>query len=108
MERQRVIVRHVSLGSAFKVGVVLSALLFAIFGLILLLFSSALTAMIGTVAQEAGQGLPLPGQMMAGGIVFYIVGIFAYGLLGGIGFAIQALFYNIVAGIVGGLEIDLS
>ena len=47
---------------------------------------------------------------MGAGVSFilYLVGIVVYAILGGIGFAIEAWFYNIVASIVGGIEIELS
>jgi len=41
-------------------------------------------------------------------VVIYIVGIVVYGVVGGIGGAIDAFLYNLVAGIVGGLEVEMD
>lgn len=107
---QRVQIRHISLGSAFKIGMVLSALLFAIFGMVFLLGAGAMGTLLGAAMpnaspQEMASGM---GLGLVGGVIGYIAGIFVYGILGGIGFALNALFYNIVAGMVGGIEVDLA
>jgi len=99
-------VRRIGLGSAFKVGAVLSGLIFAVVGLPLVLIgtSSMLTQLL---ASETG-GSFSGGIGIVAALVIYILGIFLYAIVGGIGFLIDALIYNIVASIVGGLEIELE
>jgi len=98
--------KRIGLGSAFKVGAVLSGLLFAIIGLPLVLIgtSGPLAQMLST---QTG-GMFSGGVGLALGFVLYILGIFIYAIVGGIGFLIDALIYNIVASIAGGLEIELE
>lgn len=99
-------VRSVSILSALKVGGVLSALLFAIFGAIWLLFTLVLGGM-GMMA--GGQDAFAGAGMMAGlGIIGYLIGIVVYAIIGAIAFALNALFYNITASLVGGIEITLE
>jgi hypothetical protein len=48
------------------------------------------------------------GLFLGGGIVFYVIGIVLYALFGGIFSAIAALFYNLAAGWVGGLQVEME
>jgi hypothetical protein len=41
-------------------------------------------------------------------VIFYFIGIFVYGFFSGVGFAIYAWVYNLVAGRMGGLQIELE
>ncbi len=92
-------------GSAFKVGGVVYALLGFIVGICVALFSmvaGSLTGMMGPDAPTA--------RMMGLGMGFGAILIFPimYGIVGGIGGAIGASIYNLVAGWVGGLEVDIK
>lgn len=107
METRRVTIRNVSIGSAFKVGAILSGLIMAVFGLLFIVLPSLLGASLLAVLMEE-QGMGGLGAGLVGGLIGYVVLIVVYTIFGGIGFAIYALLYNIVAGIVGGLEMDLS
>lgn len=101
-------IRRITIGSAFKVGAVLSALLFLIFGFFILLLPGLFGAsLMGSLMGDQG-GMGAFGMGAGASIILYLVGTVAYAILGGIGFAIEAFFYNIVAGIVGGIEIELS
>jgi len=101
-------IHRITIGSAFRVGVVLSALLFIIFGFFFLLLPGLFGAsLLGALMGDQG-GMGAFGMGAGTSIVLYVVGIVVYAILGGIGFAIEAFFYNIVAGIVGGIEIELS
>lgn len=105
-------VRRIGIGSAFKVGAVLSALLVALFGIPFLILPGLLGAsLLGTVLSEQGQGAGEAagalGAGLVGSLVFYIVAIISSAIFGGIGYAIQALIYNLVAGWVGGIEVEL-
>ena len=93
--------KRIGPGSAFKVGAVAYGLL----GLILGIFCSAFAI--------AGRHWHIPQHSQ----IFWIsnVGVFAvilcpiiYGILGGVAAAIGAAIYNLVAGWVGGLEVELG
>jgi len=98
--------KRIGLGSAFKVGAVLSGLLFAIVGLPLVLIGTA--GPLGQMLSAQTGGMFSGGIGLVFGLVLYILGIFIYAIVGGIGFFIDALIYNIVASIAGGLEIELE
>ena len=101
------IIRRVGPGSAFKVGLVLYALM----GLVMGIFMAGLSMLLGLMGLGS-PGVPdVPGAhiarlfMGAGAIIFLPV---MYGVFGGVFAAIGAFVYNLVAGWVGGLEIDIS
>ncbi|NOZ73477.1 MAG: hypothetical protein GXP38_16510 [Chloroflexi bacterium] len=101
-------IRRITISSAFKVGAVLCGLLFLIFGFFFFLLPGLFGAsLIGAIMGDQG-GMGAFGMGAGTSILLYLVGIVVYAVLGGIGFAIEAFFYNIVAGIVGGIEIELS
>src|ERR1700732_3235726 len=104
------IVRRVGPGSAFKVGLVLYALMGLVLG-ICMAFGSMVAGSLGGLGHS-----PVPGSggtggswdarsfglgMGLGAIIFFPV---IYGLIGGVFAAIGAAVYNLVAGWVGGLE----
>jgi hypothetical protein len=99
------IVRRVGPGSAFKVGLVLYALL----GLVLGICMALVSMVAGTLAPMGQTGAP-GGRLLGFGMGFGAVIFFPliYGLIGGIFAAIGAVLYNLVAGWVGGLEVDIS
>jgi len=95
--------KRIGPGSAFKIGLVTYAFLGLILGIIMALFSmvaGSLSSMAG------GQGMRAFGFGMGLGaiIIFPIM----YGIIGGIASAIGAVIYNLVAGWVGGLEVDIN
>jgi hypothetical protein len=101
-------IRHIGVGSAFKVGLVLYALLGVFIGLLVACFSM-IAGSLGNMAGTAGAGIPsmrLMGFGMGfGAIIFFPI---FYGIIGGVFAAIGALIYNLVAGWVGGLEVDIN
>jgi hypothetical protein len=107
METRRVTIQNVSIGSAAKVGAVLTGLLMTIFGLFIVVLPGLMGAsfMAMMMGDQAGSSF---GVGLIGSLIAYVFLIVLYTILGGIGFAIYALLYNIVAGIVGGIEMDLS
>ncbi len=100
-------VRRIAVGSAFKVGAALYALLFAVMGLCLvpLRLSGFLTS-AGLVGERVRGGGVVAGCLI--GVLAYIVLIVVYGVLGGIGGALTAFLYNLIAGWIGGLEVEIS
>jgi hypothetical protein len=93
-------IKKVGIGSAFKIGAVLSVLLWAVFGLFLLLISSQEVMIF-----QNGQ---MQQQQIGGGQLFftYLCGLPVQAVIGGIGGAIVAFFYNLAAGLVGGIEVE--
>ena len=100
------IIARVSPGSAFKIGLALYAFLGLLIGALVAIFS----LMAGSIASHLGQNAPpgLTGAIgVAGGVGAIIVMPILYGIIGGVAFAIGAVIYNLVAGWVGGLEVDI-
>lgn len=150
--QDKVAVKRVGVGSAFKMGCGLSMLLFIIFGGIALVIgiiialvapsilgsiTSSLTSSVsgqltgtltGPLATSLASGVEATAEatasavgtgtgtvggsaglvLVGGQCVFYLVGIFVYGLIGGIVAAIYAIFYNIVGRWLGGIEVELK
>ena len=102
-------IRRVSIGSAFRVGAVSSALMWAVFGILLVLWMMAVgSAVDSTATQFSGQSNNV-GEFSGGVAIFtYLCGIPIYAVMGGIGGALYAFIYNLVAGWVGGLELELE
>jgi len=101
-------IRRISIGSAFKVGLVLCALVFAVLGVFVIVLPGLFGAsLLGAMMGDQG-GMSAFGVSFATSVIIYLAGIVVYGIFGGIVLAIEALLYNIVAGIVGGLEIELT
>jgi Transmembrane domain of unknown function (DUF3566) len=97
--------KRVGPGSAFKIGLVTYAILGLVLG-IFVAFISMVMGNLSSLGQSAGPGAKLFGMGMGfGAIIFFPI---FYGLIGGIFGAIGAVIYNLVAGWVGGLEVDIS
>jgi hypothetical protein len=99
------IVRRVGPGSAFKVGLVVYALIGLVLG-ICMAFVSMIAGTLGSMGQSAAPGARFFGFGMGfGAIIFFPL---IYGLIGGVFAAIGAAVYNLAAGWVGGLEVDIN
>src|SRR4029077_908737 len=98
-------VKRIAPGSAFKVGMVVYAFLGLIVGICVALFSMV----AGSLGSLAGDGVP-GARALGFGFGFSAIIIFplAYGIIGGVGGVIGAAVYNLAAGWVGGLEVDIS
>lgn len=97
------VVKHVNPLSVAKV----FAVLYALIGLLV----GAVFALIGTIGgaflpSEVEGGSAMFGAMFGVGAIVFLP-IF-YGVLGAIGGLIGAALYNVVAGMVGGIEVDLQ
>jgi hypothetical protein len=93
------IIKRISPGSAFKVGLVT----YALFGLIAGVFCS-LIALTGVSFAPHAQ-MPFARAI---GTFAVIVCPIVYGIIGGIAAVIGALIYNLAASWVGGLAVDIS
>ena len=95
------IVRKIGVWSAARLYGAVTATMGLFFGVILALFS-----MVGAGLAGPDQGPAWLGGLFGVGAVI-ILPIF-YGVMGVIGGAIGAFLYNLFAGMVGGVEIDVS
>jgi hypothetical protein len=98
------VLKRIGPGSAFKVG----AIVYAFVGLIAGVCMALISMLTGSLASWGGDaaGARMLGFGLGAGAI--IAAPIAYGIIGGIGGAISALIYNLVAGWVGGLEVDIS
>ena len=98
-------VKRVAPGSAFKIGLAMYAILGFVLG-IFMAFISMVVGTVGSLGESAAPGAKLLGFGMGfGAIILFPI---CYGVIGGIFAAIGAAIYNLVAGWVGGLEVDIS
>ena len=98
-------VKRIAPGSAFKVGLVVYAILGLIVGICMALFSMV----AGSLGSLAGGGVPGARALGFGfGLGAIILFPILYGIVGGVAGAVGAAVYNLAAGWVGGLEVDIS
>jgi len=98
--------KRIGPGSAFKVGLVTYAILGLVIGACFAFISMIAGSLGGLAGSEAGAGARALGMGMGLGAI--IIMPIAYGILGAIGAAIGAFIYNLAAGWIGGLEVDIS
>jgi len=99
------VIKRIEPGSAFKVGLVVYAFL----GLLIGIFVACLSLVAGSLGNLAGGGIIGPRAFGVGfGVGSIIVFPILYGLIGGVVAAIVAVLYNLAAGWIGGLQIDLE
>ena len=91
--------KRIGPGSAFKVGLIS----YAILGLIPGLFCSLIALTGASFAPHAH--MPFMGAI---GLFAIIVCPIVWGILGGIGAVISAFIYNLAAGWVGGVEVEIT
>ncbi len=106
--------KRIDVGSAFRVGIVLYGLMFAVFGLLITVFQGLLLSGVSSLMRSYDGNVPYSNSstILGAGVLsllcFYGVGIVVAAIGGGISFAIGALFYNFAANWVGGVEIQLE
>jgi hypothetical protein len=93
-------IKRIGVSSAFRVGFAVSAMAFLVIGFFVVLLPGLFGASL-LFDNNFGGGF-------LGALVLYVVGVIAYGLFGGIGGALYAWVYNMAAGWMGGIEIELS
>ena len=97
--------KRIGPGSAFKVGLVTYAIVGLIVGICMALVSMV-AGSLGSLAGGEGEGVRAFGfGLGVGAIVVFPI---AYAIIGGIAAAIAAVIYNLVAGWVGGLEVEIN
>lgn len=111
-----VTIKRINVGSAFRVGALVSLLISVISGLILLLFQGLIFAAIGSLFVsvngtdfQSSRGTEIfTAFSMATACIFFLMYVVFSAIAGGIGAAITAFAYNLVSNWVGGLEIELD
>ena len=98
--------KRIGPGSAFKVGALTYAILGLVVGACLAFFSMAAGSLGGLAGSPASPAARAFGLGMGLGAIIIVP--ILYGIIGGIGGAIGAFIYNLVAGWIGGLEVDIS
>ncbi len=103
----RVTIRRFDIIRAANVVAALYAVVVAIFGLLIVLPIALLGGFAG-MRGDAGSGLGVFGAGLVGGLIFTLIGILVYGILGWIMTAIVVALYNVVAGRIGGIQADVE
>lgn len=112
-------IRRINIGAAFRIGVVVSAIVSAIFGLLAIgLQSLFINVFVSVLTLPSADGPFATGTIpdlnafsslsLVFLCIFYLIGVVLSAIGGGIGAAVTALAYNLAAGWVGGLEIELE
>lgn len=111
-----VIIKRIRVGSAFRVGLLVGAVVAAITGLLIVafqgLFLSAIMSIL-TVDSQSGGFSSSGGNAFATFslitlCIFYAMYVVFSAIFGGISAVITAFAYNLTAGWIGGLEIELE
>lgn len=111
-----VIIKRIRVGSAFRVGLLVGAVVAAITGLLVVgfqeLFLGAIMSLL-TLGSQSGSMSSSGGNVIATFSVltlciFYAMYVVFSAIFGGISAAITAFAYNLAAGWIGGLEIELE
>jgi hypothetical protein len=103
----RVTIRRFDVIRAANVAALLYAVIVAVVSL-LFIVPFALIAGVAGSQVDGGAGLGIFGAGLAGGVIFMLVGIVLYGILGWITTAIMVALYNFVAGRIGGIQADVE
>jgi len=103
------VVKRIGPGSAFKVG----AVVYAFIGLVVAALMVPFMMFMSTYGPQHGdmgaQANGLSRTLGAGfGLASFIFFPILYGVIGGIGGALMALIYNLAAGWIGGLEVEVE
>lgn len=104
-------IKRVSIGSAFKIGAILSALLWLLSAVFFLFIPALLLVDFSTTAGTSVNGTSSVEFLQFSGaslIFVFLCGVPVYAIFGGLSAALTAFAYNLIAGWVGGLEIELE
>jgi hypothetical protein len=103
--RGHMVIKRIGVLKAAIVQACIMGLFGLLFGLCFLFFGTLLGSMLGSAASNAGAGA---GLGMLGGIGMVIFLPIMYGVTGFVAGAIGAAIYNLVAGWVGGIELEVE
>jgi hypothetical protein len=103
--REQMIIKRIGVLKAATVQACVMGLFGLLFGLCFLLFGTLFGSMMGSMSNSAGAGA---GLGMIGGIGMMIFLPIMYGVMGFVAGAIGAAVYNLVAGWVGGIELEVE
>jgi hypothetical protein len=97
-------VKRISPASALKVG----AVVYAFFGLVVGVCTALFSMIAGSLGEMAGATFGARAIGLGFGASAIIIMPIAYAVVGAIGGAVGAALYNVAAGWVGGVEVDIS
>jgi hypothetical protein len=103
-----VTIKKIGIGSAFRVGAVVSAILWLILGLFFLLFQSWFLTAAMSSPEFGGQAGQFQGLGVMTLFFSYLCGIPLYAVIGGLVGALYAFVYNLTAGWVGGVQVQID
>jgi hypothetical protein len=105
-------ITRIGIASAFRVGLLVSAILAAFFGILLFvlpsLFSISLVDQLVANTADGANFRFVSAFSLAAMCVGYVAYVLISAIFGGIGFALSAFAYNLAARWVGGLELELA
>ena len=106
----RTTLKRIDVGSAFRVGIVLYALFFAVFGLLFVVFQGLI---LGAVSRSgafdrANDVSAFFGAGVLSLLCFYVIGVVCAAIFGGLQVALFAWLYNLTANWIGGIKVDLE
>jgi hypothetical protein len=101
-------VRSIKIMSALKLGAVMGSLGWAVVGAILGVLSVCASGfLIQALSRVGGNGEELFSGGFIGFMIAYVLGLVLFALLGAVAGAVFAWLYNVAAGWVGGIEIEV-
>ncbi len=101
-------IRSINVASAAKVGAVMGSLGWAVLGAVLGVLSVCASGfLIQALSRVGGNGEDLFSGGFIGFLIAYVLGLVIVALVGAISGAAFAWLYNVAAGWVGGIEIEL-
>lgn len=104
-------IKRIGIGSAFKIAAIFSAFMWLVTAVFFLFLPSLLLIDFSTSASTSFGGTSSADFVEFGGIsmiFIFLCGVPVYAIIGGLSGALTAFVYNLVAGWVGGLELELE
>jgi hypothetical protein len=99
------VIRRIGVGSAAKITAVIYAAIGLCVGVVFALISTVGGGFLANAGAENNVPAWFGAMFGAGALIFLPI---CYGVLGAIGGALTALVYNLVAGTIGGLQLDVD